>query len=171
MPHPQFKTIRDRFERRCGYCGVSEITVGGELTIDHYRPQAADGNDDQDNLIYACVRCNQYKGCFWPDDHDLDHDRRVLHPVLDDTAAHIGVDEDTGRLYGVTPTGAFHISLLRLNRPQLVAHRLAFRLQTVLQEKVHLLQQQNAELRKTISAQERYLDLLSAQSRQRRTPE
>jgi hypothetical protein len=115
MPHPLFETVRERFRYACGYCGVTEITVGGGLTLDHYRPQAAGGDDSLDNLVYACIRCNQYKG---------------------------------------------DIALLRLNRPQLVSHRLARHLQVILREKVRLLEQQNAELEKTIAAQERYLGLL-----------
>ena len=83
MRHPLFEAVRERFQRICGYCGVTEITVGGELTLDHYRPRAAGGSDDQDNLIYA---------------------------------------------------------------------------------KIHLLEQQNAELQRTISAQESYLLLLKAQT-------
>jgi hypothetical protein len=43
----------------------------------------------------------------------------------------------------------------------LVTHRLAQRLQRVFEEKIRLLEQQNAELQRTISAQESYLVLLS----------
>ncbi len=164
MRHPLFEAVRERFQRICGYCGVTEITVGGELTLDHYRPRAAGGSDDQNNLIYACVRCNQYKGDFWPDSTDLAHGRRVLHPCDDDVADHVITDENTGYLHGLTPTGVFHVALLRLNRPQLVAHRLAQRLQRVFEAKIHLLEQQNAELQRTISAQESYLLLLKAQT-------
>jgi hypothetical protein len=99
----------------------------------------------------------------------LAHGRRALHPGVDDVSGHVVLDENTGYLHGVTPTGAFHIALLRLNRPQLVAHRLAHSLQRVIQEKIHLLEQQNTELRKTVSAQERYLEFLQAQAKQRGT--
>lgn len=155
-------TIRDRFQRTCGYCGVNEVAAGGELTLDHHRPQSACGADALDNLVYACVRCNQYKGDFWPTEDDLAQGRRVLHPLLDDMPAHLVAGEDTGLLHGLTPTGIFHITLLRLNRPQLVAHRLARRLQAILHEKIRLLEQQNVELQGTISAQERYLASLRA---------
>ena len=168
MRHSLFDAVSNRFQRSCGYCGVTEITVGGELTIDHYRPRAAGGSDDQDNLVYACVRCNQYKGVFWPDSTDLAHGRRVLHPGVDDISGDVVTDENTGYLHGLTPTGVFHIALLRLNRPQLVAHRLAEHLQRVFEEKTRLLEQQNAELQKTISAQESYLEVLKAQMRERR---
>ena len=121
MGHPLSEAVRERFQRACGYCGVTEIAVGGELTLDHYRPRAAGGSDDQDNLVYACVRCNQYKGDFWSDSADLAHGRRVLHPGIDDISEHVITDENAGYLHGLTATGVFHIALLRLNRPQLVA--------------------------------------------------
>ena len=168
MPHPLFETVRQRFHRACGYCGVTETAVGGELTLDHYRPRAAGGGDDQDNLVYACVRCNQYKGDFWPDDDGLAQGRRILHSGIDDILLHAVEDENTGYVQGLTSTGVFHIALLHLNRPQLVEHRLAGRLQKIFEEKIRLLEQQNAELEKTILAQERHLDVLKAQSAGRR---
>ena len=106
---------------------------------------------------------------FWPDDVHLNQGRRLLHPGSDDLSLHLVEDEAIGHLQGLTPTGAFHITVLRLNRPQLVAHRLARRLQKILQEKIRLLEQQNAQLERTILAQERYLDVLRTQSA-RRTP-
>jgi hypothetical protein len=41
-----------------------------------------------------------------------------------DVTAHYRYDETTGRMEPLTETGRFHIALLRLNRPELVAHRL-----------------------------------------------
>lgn len=171
MSHPLFEAVRQRYRQSCGYCGVTETTVGGELTLDHYQPLSAGGSDELDNLVYACMKCNQYKSDFWPDDADLAQGRRLLQPGIDDAFLHMSEDEATGRLHGLTPTGAFHITVLRLNRPQLVAHRLARRLQRILEEKVRLLEQQNAELERTIAAQERYLDVLGASpARTRRRP-
>lgn len=163
MRHPEFESVRRRYQYACGYCGVTEAAAGGELTIDHYRPRAAGGGDDDDNLVYACVKCNQYKGEYWPHPEDMAQDRRVLHPLLDDLHAHLSQDEQTGHFQTLTETGRFHITLLRLNRPQLVAHRLARRLERVLTEKQQLLEQQLAELRKTIAAQERYIATLEDQ--------
>jgi hypothetical protein len=131
--------------------------------VDHYRPRGAGGGDEDENLVYACVKCNQYKGEFWPDAEDLAQGRRVLHPLLDDLTVHLREDEQTGHVQALTETGRFHIALLRLNRPQLVEHRLAHRLWRVLEEKRQLLEQQNAELRKTIAAQEQYIAMLESE--------
>lgn len=62
VPHPKHERVRQRYDGRCGYCGLSEVDAGGELTVDHFRPVAAGGGDDDDNLVYACFRCNLYKG-------------------------------------------------------------------------------------------------------------
>ncbi len=86
----------------------------------------------------------------------------MLHPQLDDLAVHLVEDEQTSYVQGLSETGRFHIALLKLNRPQLVAQRLTRKLQRILSEKQHLLEQQNADLRKTIEAQEYYVVLLQA---------
>lgn len=101
---------------------------------------------------------------------DVVQGRRVLHPLIDDLTIHLTENEQTGRLQPLTETGRFHIALLRLNRPQLVKHRIDRRLQRVLVEKQHLLERQIADLRKTIAAQERYIAILEAQLKQLRPP-
>jgi 5-methylcytosine-specific restriction endonuclease McrA len=58
--------VRQRAQCACEFCGVTEIDVGGMLTIDHFQPRTKAGSDALDNLIYACIACNQYKqdyGC------------------------------------------------------------------------------------------------------------
>jgi hypothetical protein len=133
------------------------------MTVDHFMPRAVGGSDDLDNLVYACWKCNQFKHDFWPNPDDLTHRRRILHPLLDDLAIHVRANEQTGQLEAMTATGRFHITTLRLNRPQLVKYRLSQQLQQMLQEKQRLLEAQLEELRKTISAQEHYLANLQAQ--------
>ena len=71
MAHPRLPTVRERYAFCCGYCGVSEADVGGELTVDHFCPVSAGGDDSDENLVYACVRCNQYKGALRPEATDI----------------------------------------------------------------------------------------------------
>lgn len=113
--------VRAAFGGRCGYCGVSETSVGGELEVDHFQPLAAGGSDDLENLVYACTVCNRFKGDYAPAP-DAPDSLRLLRPRCDDLGAHI---EETahGRLIGLTPRGWFHIQRLHLNRPQLVERR------------------------------------------------
>ncbi|MBI4607020.1 MAG: HNH endonuclease [Planctomycetes bacterium] len=53
--------IRQRAGSACEFCGITETDAGGPLTLDHFQPLARGGSDDPGNLIYCCVRCNQYK--------------------------------------------------------------------------------------------------------------
>ena len=104
MAHPKLELVRERYSRCCGYCGVSEIDAGAELTVDHFRPLSALGDESGDNLVYACAKCNQYKADFVPSPDDLSRGRRVLHPLLDDLAVHFR-EEGTGVLRPLTETG------------------------------------------------------------------
>lgn len=157
MAHPDHEKVRQRFGRCCGYCGVSEADIGGELTIDHYHPQSVGGDDSEDNLVYCCFRCNTYKGDFFPSSGDLTHGRRLLHPLRDPVTLHFRENEQTGHLEPLTDTGRFHLALLRLNRPQLVQRRLARRLRQLLSEAFQLLQTENDDLRLRVVLLESYL--------------
>ena len=112
--------VRERFQARCGYCGVHEDAVGSTLTVDHYRPRGRGGTSEADNLVYCCARCNEYKGAYW---HEQDPPYvRLLHPGQDDLEKHLRTSSD-GHVTGVTPEGEFFVQRLRLNRPQLVTYR------------------------------------------------
>ena len=87
----------------------------------------------------------------------------MLHPLLDNLSEHIIENEQTAHLQALTNTGTFHIALLRLNRPQLIEHRLIRRIESILGEKHRLLEKQNIELQKTIEAQTQYIQMLETQ--------
>ncbi|MCU0240418.1 MAG: HNH endonuclease [Pyrinomonadaceae bacterium] len=50
--------IRDRY--RCQYCG--EHKNASDLTLDHILPRAQGGESTPQNLVSACIKCNQRKG-------------------------------------------------------------------------------------------------------------
>lgn len=112
--------VRQRANFSCEFCGVTETDAGGELTIDHFRPQSRDGADDLDNLLYCCHRCNLYKADYWPT-HITES--VLWNPRQEALATHLLTLAD-GTLYPITPTGTFTLKRLRLNRPPLVAYRL-----------------------------------------------
>lgn len=112
--------VRKRANFRCEYCDVSEQDTVGELTIDHYHPQAYGGNDDLDNLIYCCQRCNQYKSDYWPRTSTAP---ALWNPRRESFETHFVLLAD-GSLYPKTPIGVFTLQRLRLNRPPLIGHRL-----------------------------------------------
>jgi hypothetical protein len=160
MAHPKLREVRQRYAFCCGYCGVSEAEVGGELTVDHFRPSAAGGDESDETLVYACVRCNQYKGALLPDATDLTPGRRLLHPLQDDFAEHLREDEATGRLEGLTATGRFHIEALRLNRPALVANRQRRHLMALLEARLEQALAENTALHERLARRELYIAYL-----------
>lgn len=111
--------VRERANFSCEYCGISETDAGGELTLDHFHPLSSNGSDDEDNLVYACYRCNIYKGEYWSDKPDQ---IRVFDPRTDDRDEHFWLSE-SGNLFALTESGEITIKLLRLNRSPLVAKR------------------------------------------------
>jgi hypothetical protein len=55
--------VRDKFT--CQYCG--ERKGAGELTLDHITPRAQAGHSTPENLVAACLACNNRKGNRTPD--------------------------------------------------------------------------------------------------------
>lgn len=141
-------SVREAYGHRCGYCGVSEVWVGGRLEIDHFRPLRYGGADTPDNLIYACTICNRFKSDYWPVE-DTPDNLRLLHPGKDDLNLHVSEATD-GRLIGLTPRGWFHIDRLHLNRPLLIELRRLRRLEQPLQDEVDRARSINAQLQKRI---------------------
>ncbi len=160
MAHPKHESVRLRYDRRCGYCGVSETQTGGELTVDHFRPCSEGGDESDDNLVYCCFRCNAYKGDFYPTPADVRLGLRVLHPILDVALHHFRENRLSGRLEPLSETGRFHIEILRLNRPQLVEQRLVDRLRHLLLAENQALGLENEALRVRIALLQEYLSNL-----------
>jgi HNH endonuclease len=103
----------------CEFCGITEIDSGGMLTIDHFRPRARAGSDELENLIYACIACNQYKQDYWPQTETAP---TLWNPRQELASQHF-VEQEDGQLTALTPTGIFTLKRLRLNRSQLIAAR------------------------------------------------
>ena len=157
MAHPLHQQVRRAFAYRCAYCGAHEIWVGAELTVDHYHPRAAGGTDEFGNLVYACHRCNQYKTDYWPSPEEAAASLFVLHPQRHDLNLHYSEDELTGRLEPLTTTGAFNIRILHLNRPPLVAQRLARRAAETLERRVQVLEAEAQQREEAIRILRTYL--------------
>jgi HNH endonuclease len=118
--------VRRRAHFACEYCGVTETDVGGQLTVDHFQPQARGGTDGLENLLYCCHRCNLYKADYWP---TKPNDPVFWNPRWEPSGIHLLLLAD-GTLYPITSSGALTLRRLRLNRSPLVAHRLRRQAQT-----------------------------------------
>lgn len=61
------KNILRRDNYKCCYCGRSDR----QLTIDHLVPKAKGGIDSWENLVCACVSCNNKKGDKTPEQANM----------------------------------------------------------------------------------------------------
>lgn len=145
MRRGQKQDLRALYEFRCGYCGVGEAEVGAELTLDHFQPRSRGGTEENENLVYACHACNEFKSDFWPDETQT----HLLHPRRDDLSLHLATGDD-GWLQGLTPEGELLIDRLRLNRAPLVERRRTLVRQSVLEEERRALLQQLADLEQQV---------------------
>lgn len=70
------KNILRRDGHRCQYCGRGDLPV----TVDHIIPKARGGEDIWENLVCACVRCNNRKGDQTPHEAGMRLIRKPLRP-------------------------------------------------------------------------------------------
>lgn len=69
------KNIIKRDSGRCQYCGSRN-----QLTIDHVLPKSRGGRDKWDNLVTACVPCNNRKGSKTPEEAGFRLMRKPFRP-------------------------------------------------------------------------------------------
>jgi 5-methylcytosine-specific restriction endonuclease McrA len=69
------KNVLRRDGQRCQYCGNRD-----SLTVDHVYPKSRGGPDTWENLVAACVPCNNRKGNRTPDEANMKLRRRPFRP-------------------------------------------------------------------------------------------
>lgn len=70
------KNILRRDGHRCQFCGRGDVP----LTVDHVVPTSRGGEDTWENLVAACVRCNNKKGDRTPDEAHMPLKRNPIRP-------------------------------------------------------------------------------------------
>lgn len=70
------RNIVKRDGHRCQYCGQSRTA----MTVDHIMPRNRGGADSWENLVCACVRCNNRKGDRTPEEAGFTLRRRPRRP-------------------------------------------------------------------------------------------
>ena len=70
------KNILRRDNHQCQYCGNGH----GSLTIDHIMPKSRKGDETWENLVCACVDCNNRKGDRTPDEARMPLMKKPIRP-------------------------------------------------------------------------------------------
>ncbi|MFZ5979099.1 MAG: HNH endonuclease [Candidatus Zixiibacteriota bacterium] len=72
------KNVLARDGHRCQYCG----TVRGPMTVDHVIPKMKNGGDSWENMVCACVKCNNKKGDRTPEKAGMKLIRQPKRPTF-----------------------------------------------------------------------------------------
>lgn len=110
--------LRIRANYRCEYC---RRDLAGEIyELDHIVPQFLGGDDEDNNLVVSCARCNRNKGTRirFVDPHTRAL-VRIFNPRIDSWDEHFK-DTAFGELAGKTPIGRATAALLFRSTPQLI---------------------------------------------------
>lgn len=70
------KNILKRDGHKCAYCGRGDLT----LTLDHVVPRSRGGDDSWENLVAACLPCNNKKGNRTPEEANMILRRKPYKP-------------------------------------------------------------------------------------------
>lgn len=122
------RRVRERVAHTAGYCcgyGRTPQRITGErLRLDHIIPEARGGETVEDNLWLACAACNEFKGART---HGRDPKKgrsvRLFNPRRQVWTVPFRWSEDGTEIIGLTPCGRATVTVLQLNRPEIVAAR------------------------------------------------
>ncbi len=113
--------LRDEFTFCCVFCRMRERFFGpvgqDAFAVEHLAPQVSrpDLTCEYTNLVYACLKCNSFKGDRGP----------VPDPCATGFGALLRVDSD-GTIHNLTEDGRVMVRLLRLDRQELTVWRRRF---------------------------------------------
>jgi 5-methylcytosine-specific restriction endonuclease McrA len=90
------KNIIKRDGHRCQYCGE----IQGAMTVDHILPRIYGGKDTWENLVCACITCNNIKGDRTPEQAGLNLLRPPRRPThITFIQQFIGIADERWRQY------------------------------------------------------------------------
>lgn len=116
LPAALLERVRQAARFRCGYCHTQQKYLGARLEIDHIKPLAEGGTDDEDNLWLACPICNGHKSDKTTGvDPETGISEYLFNPRTQVWSEHFKWETDAIHLRGLTPTGRATIAALNLN--------------------------------------------------------
>ena len=117
------RLVAARAENRCEYCLLPEHAALHKHEPDHILPVQHGGETTADNLCFACMRCNRYKGSnvgsFDPETGNL---VPFFHPRKQKWSEHFALNQ--GVICPLTPEARVTVKLFRLNDEERIKERL-----------------------------------------------
>ena len=114
--------VARRANGRCEYCLIHELEAGFPHQIDHIVSRKHGGESTSDNLAYACVICNRYKGTDIAAIAQSSRKvSRLFDPRRDLWSDHFRLEGAT--IESISSVGSATVRLLRLNAPERISER------------------------------------------------
>lgn len=124
MPAELRRLVAERAGRACEYCGIAESLTYFGCQIDHIVSVKHGGETTPENLCYACVFCNRFKGT---DIGSVDSESGVFvcffNPRSDRWDEHF--ERVGARIEPRSAIGAATVRILRLNDADRILERRA----------------------------------------------
>ena len=124
IPASLRRLVIERAHEKCEYCLLHKDDAEFSHEIDHLIAVKHGGLTVLENLVFACLKCNRYKGS---DLTAIDPIDQVLVPLFN-PRTQIWIEHFTiagAYLIGQTQSGRATAALLRLNDPARIRRRLA----------------------------------------------
>ena len=124
VPADLRRLVASRAAYLCEYCLLHEDDTFFGCEVDHILSEKHGGRTQEDNLAYACLFCNRYKGS---DIASLEPATgtlvRFFNPRADSWAEHFKLHSDGILLVPLTPIGEVTERVLGFNRAERLAER------------------------------------------------
>jgi len=123
LPKALRREIFERAKGRCEYCLSPAKYALHPFEADHIIPRSKGGSTSLENLALSCG-CHHFKAA-----HTHAHDPktgrlvRLFNPRQDKWTKHFRWSEDLTQIIGITAIGRATVSVLRLNRQELIELR------------------------------------------------
>ena len=118
------RQVLERARDCCEYCLCQRRFSSTPFSIEHLVPRSQGGSSEAANLALSCQGCNNYKFTHITAIDPVSMDEVPLfNPRTDIWCDHFSWAENFSELVGLSARGRGTISLLRLNRPEIVALR------------------------------------------------
>lgn len=116
------RSVIQRADNRCEYCGISQIGQVATFHIDHVIPIVAGGETSSENLALACVSCSLRKGAKQNiEDSETGEIVSIFNPRQQVWKEHFKWNDV--QVVGLTITGRATVQALNLNRATMLAIR------------------------------------------------
>lgn len=123
----RYPEVSRRAGRRCEYCHAPEAIFNFPFEVEHVIPSSQGGSDEVENLALACRSCNSFKGDAVASlDEATGQTALLFNPRTDRWEEYFTLDQDTGRVVGLTASGRATAHRLRMNDPVQITARLVW---------------------------------------------